>query len=435
MSDNDNYPAQNEQLILGIRSLGEEEPAQALRSELHQLNRWLSEISEQQAFLFIKRLSANDTGATGSHQVGLYLPDTVTSAALPSVNRKDVKNPDLLLPCYIESKGEMHGGVRAIYYNNKFFGGTRNEARLTRWAIPGADSPLKDPDNTGALAIFAFITDQIGADATSLRVWVCNSPGEEELVEHEFGEILPGQALSGFSNRLRGGSILSGPAESDLALPAQWSGDFPSGRDILDYVFSLTSFNSLTPDERVMKRRELEYRVFKQVELGHVMPLISGGFQNVDDFISVANSISNRRKSRSGHSLELHLRKIFSEEGLPTVGEQCVTENNKKPDFLFPHCKAYHDDQFPASNLRMLGVKTTCKDRWRQILSEAARIEAKHLFTLQEGVSMNQHSEMKEANVTLVVPKGIHQKYPGSVKGHLMTLAEFITDTMKSAYG
>ena len=33
---------------------------------------WLLEIACENYFVYIKRLSANDTGATGGHQVGLY---------------------------------------------------------------------------------------------------------------------------------------------------------------------------------------------------------------------------------------------------------------------------------------------------------------------------------------------------------------------------
>ncbi len=34
---------------------------------------WLLEIACENYFVYIKRLSANDTGATGGHQVGLYM--------------------------------------------------------------------------------------------------------------------------------------------------------------------------------------------------------------------------------------------------------------------------------------------------------------------------------------------------------------------------
>ena len=76
----------------------------------------------------------------------------------------------------------------------------------------------------------------------------------------------------------------------------------------------------------------------------------------------------------------------------------------------------------------MLTAKTTCKDRWRQVLNEANRIPQKHLLTLQEGVSEGQFREMHEAGVQLVVPLGLHDSYPESVRPHLITLESFIGD-------
>ncbi len=42
---------------------------------------------------------------------------------------------------------------------------------------------------------------------------------------------------------------------------------------------------------------------------------IAEGFATVNDFITLANSVSNRRKSRAGKSLELHLESLFKEHG------------------------------------------------------------------------------------------------------------------------
>ena len=75
-----------------------------------------------------------------------------------------------------------------------------------------------------------------------------------------------------------------------------------------------------------------------------------------------------------------------------------------------------------------LAVRTTTRDRWRQILNEASRIGAKHLFTLQEGVSVNQFQEMLSANVQLVVPASLHQKYPTAIRPSLQTLESFLGD-------
>jgi hypothetical protein len=76
----------------------------------------------------------------------------------------------------------------------------------------------------------------------------------------------------------------------------------------------------------------------------------------------------------------------------------------------------------------MLAVKTTCKDRWRQILNEADRIRTKHLLTLQEGVSEGQFREMTAAGVQLVVPLPVVPLFPKTAQPHLQTLESFIGD-------
>jgi hypothetical protein len=76
----------------------------------------------------------------------------------------------------------------------------------------------------------------------------------------------------------------------------------------------------------------------------------------------------------------------------------------------------------------MLAAKTTCKDRWRQVINEADRIETKHLLTLQEGVSEGQFKEMQDAKVQLVVPEELHKSFPKEVQPHLMTLESFLAD-------
>jgi hypothetical protein len=76
----------------------------------------------------------------------------------------------------------------------------------------------------------------------------------------------------------------------------------------------------------------------------------------------------------------------------------------------------------------MLAVQTTCKDRWRQVMNEADRVQEKHLLTLQEGVSENQFREMVEAKVQLVVPAKLIDSFPKSVRPHLQTLESFIGD-------
>ena len=77
----------------------------------------------------------------------------------------------------------------------------------------------------------------------------------------------------------------------------------------------------------------------------------------------------------------------------------------------------------------MLAAKTTCKDRWRQILNEADRIEWKHLLTLQEGVSVSQFREMQQSKVVLVVPEPLIKSYPESIQCEVVPFARFIAET------
>lgn len=103
-----------------------------------------------------------------------------------------------------------------------------------------------------------------------------------------------------------------------------------------------------------------------------------------------------------------------------------MTEDNKKPDFLFPNGEAYHNLLFPADKLVFLGAKTTCKDRWRQVLNEANRIETKYLFTLQQGISKNQLREMKHEHLKLVVPAPYRNSFDKEFQGEIETLSSFI---------
>jgi hypothetical protein len=167
------------------------------------------------------------------------------------------------------------------------------------------------------------------------------------------------------------------------------------------------------------------------VEEAVELPTIQHGFESVDEFIARAQTILQRRKARSGRSLELHTREVFIEEGLREGAEfehQPESDPGKRPDFLFPSAARYRDHNFPATRLRMLAVKTTCKDRWRQILNEADRVSNKHLLTLQEGISEGQFREMTAAGVQLVIPAPLIASFPRSIQPHLQTIESFIAD-------
>jgi hypothetical protein len=107
-------------------------------------------------------------------------------------------------------------------------------------------------------------------------------------------------------------------------------------------------------------------------------------------------------------------------------GKGKVTENNSKPDFIFPSFAHYQDIHFPAERLIVLGAKTSCKDRWRQVLAEANRVERKHLITLEPAISVAQTDEMVSAKLQLVVPTSVQSTYSVPQRPLLQQVKDFI---------
>ncbi len=179
------------------------------------------------------------------------------------------------------------------------------------------------------------------------------------------------------------------------------------------------------PDKTLLAWLNREELLFRTLERYLVQERINKGFKDVDDFVMFSLSVHNRRKSRVGFALENHLAFLFDANGIH-YSRGAVTENNAKPDFIFPSVASYRNPDFFSEKLTMLGVKSTCKDRWRQVLSEAQRINHKHLLTLEPGISRNQTDEMRGHNLQLVLPKEIHSTYMPDQQGWLLSLAEFM---------
>ncbi|MNE62024.1 Type-2 restriction enzyme EcoRII [compost metagenome] len=126
-----------------------------------------------------------------------------------------------------------------------------------------------------------------------------------------------------------------------------------------------------------------------------------------------------------GYALEHHLGAIFVAHELP-FDRQAVTENRSKADFLFPGKANYHDSSYPDAKLIMLASKSSCKDRWRQVLAEAARIKRKHLLTLEPAISAHQTAEMEAHNLQLVVPRTVMPTYTVNQQAGLMDIDNYI---------
>jgi hypothetical protein len=106
-----------------------------------------------------KKLSANDIGTTGGHQAGILVPKEPSILGFfPGLSSAE-KNPRVVL--VVREKGtRTRWDFNFIYYNNKYFGGTRNEFRLTGMtrylraiAAREGDTLIFTKDGSGAIEV------------------------------------------------------------------------------------------------------------------------------------------------------------------------------------------------------------------------------------------------------------------------------------------
>lgn len=184
------------------------------------------------------------------------------------------------------------------------------------------------------------------------------------------------------------------------------------------------------PDLALIAWLNHEEAMFRRLEKKIVSNRIEKGFMDedgadVDAFIKFSLSVQNRRKSRMGYSFENHLSALFDIHDI-RYSSQVKTEKGKKPDFIFPSSESYFDTSFDASNLTMLAAKSSCKDRWSQVLPEAERVPQKHLVTLEPAIAEPTTDSMKASFLQLVVPDEIRQTYKVNQQKWIWNIDEFL---------
>lgn len=375
---------------------------------------------------FCKFLSANDTGATGGHQAGIYIPKSSAKILFSEPGQKG-ENKDKWVK--VKWQDDFITDTRFIYYGK----GTRNEYRITNF---GKDFPFLTTEYTGALFVF------IKENEECYLGYMLNSEDDIETFLSAFG-LNPTE-----TNCLIDTEKIQPETHEQIAIQefiSSLESDFPSSeimsaaaRNIQNRAYDHIEYIQTNPDRKLIEWTNMEYTLFRALEYARYGDLITKGFTSVDEFVKVANMVLNRRKSRAGKSLEHHLSAIFDGNNIEYTA-QAVTEGNKKPDFIFPSQEAYHDIRFSDNNLISLAAKTTCKDRWRQILNEANRLKdrPKYLCTLQQGISGAQMDEMQAENVILVVPKPYIKTYPVDRQERIWTIGRFVkyVQEIESYYG
>ena len=363
---------------------------------------------------YCKFLSANDSGETGGHQSGVLI--SLTARSMFWTDKEMKENHILKKSGQILWQKSFTSKCTFTWYESK------KELRITGFGR--GQSPL-EPELTGALFVLVKESEE------DYQGYLFNTDEEIQQFLDAFG-LTPAE-----TNRPINLQNINPERKEKLVIDTFIAGlniDFPSSYDMsfaarmIQYEVYQNRIQAVTdPDAILLRWTDEEYTLFRELEQSRYGQLVSSGFKSVDEFVITANQVLNRRKSRAGKSLEHHLSALFDENKIHYTA-QGITEGNKRPDFLFPSEEAYHDATFSIDKLCTLAAKTTCKDRWRQILNEADRLrdEYKYLCTMQQGISSAQMDEMQAERVILVVPKQYHAAFPKEKRSQIWTIQQFI---------
>jgi hypothetical protein len=370
------------------------------------------EAAKQYGRFYCKFVTANDVGLTSSHQEGIHIAKSAWSIFFETEGIKG-ENKEKFVKIHLDDYYPFDS--RVIYYGK----GTRNEYRITRF---WTNSPFEKEQQVGNLIIF------IPIDRENYKVNILST--DEEITD--FIETFSLSLIKNHATYTANGDIdvdLSKKLLSRIYDSASSFEDFPEtirlaelARTLFSNVYNNKRFD---PDKLLLKWIETEYTVFRAIEKNIYKPYLIEPFYDLDTLLEFGSSALNRRKSRAGKSLEHHIDYLLREVNIP-FSHPGITEGKKRPDFLFPSNQSYADDTYESSHLIFLGAKTTCKDRWRQILNEANKVPVKHLLTLQQGITVNQLEEMESEQVILVVPQPYHKTYPETHRDRLWTVSKFM---------
>ena len=373
--------------------------------------------------VFCKFLSANDAGQTGGHQKGIY----VSRPSAPILfDQPGIKGQNKEKRVKIRWMDGNETNSRFICYGQ----GTRNEYRITNF---GRGFPYLRPNCAGALFVLvqdssenyqAFVLDAEDEINWFLDAFAMSPTETGRLIDVR--NAAPATLEQNEFERFLGRVGVGFPTSDAMSEAA---------RKICNAVYMHAESVFSNPDRALLEWMNLEYKLFRALERVRYGDRISQGFDSVEEFIETATQIINRRKSRAGKSLEHHLSAIFKSHRL-IFEEQAVTEGNKRPDFLFPSQEAYRLGSYPTDRLITLAAKTTCKDRWRQVINEADRLRGrpKYLCTLQQGISAAQMDEMESELVILVVPQPYISSFPKDRQNRIWSLSRFV-DYVKKIEG
>jgi hypothetical protein len=368
-----------------------------------------------------------------SNQAGPLLPaEARTSGFFPSLvdDPKHPHNKSAEIKVFWPTTGRLYES-RFIWYSDKgdaehhFTTNPRSEFAAV---VPASYLLIFKPTAGGemyaALTVNAadeelteYITEVFGIDADfHFRIFdtLTLDPFPKRSVLQELIAELVGQLLAGpnaFDAYVRTLRRRSAAAISAAAYD-QWKQE--TGNADLD-PYRITTIGDVI-FELTRVREFALYKVDEAKTYGAslVQSLLAGGRQatpqeivracveRFDDIYNICLRASQARSSRVGGTFETHMHTALSAGDVPH-SPQSIFEGSR-PDFVLPAGATYADPNKRSAMSLILTLKTTLKERWRQVVSESTGCPL-YLGTLDESVTGETLDQLERHKIILVVPE------------------------------
>lgn len=423
----------------------------------------LKELTESSTRLFVKKLSRNDTSwadDSGKHQAGFYIPREVReSGFFPALIADNPDKPHIFrapCPSFWPQTGEIKPS-NMRHYSNK-----GPETHFT--TIPHEIFRGLHP---GSLLVCGRLREPIAETAHYWFLVLDSESEESELFEtalelpsdFRFGLFEPDaindasrfeadqleELIGKIDHALRTGTldqfikdVSALPSPNDLAAQAKAEYLRSTGEPDLD------PFRLDAPGDAIMRiSRDVEYAIFRRYELrrraAEVVRILAEQKRGVADAVvrgfpaldAIFLSASQQRKTRAGRSFEFHIASVLT-DGRIQFAEQAVT-GGRRPDFVLPDRRTLQSIARTNSEAAVIAAKTTLRDRWKGLSSEALRCSV-YLATVDDRVMSPVINELAQEGITLVVPESLKSSkdcfYAGS--SNAITFRELFTDRLRN---
>ncbi|WP_319005791.1 type II restriction endonuclease [Metabacillus niabensis] len=360
---------------------------------------------------FCKYISANDTGKTGGHQSGFYVPKHAHQILFDSPGIKG-ENKEREVRLYWEQL-DYHTDTMFKWYGK----GSRSEYRMTRF---GKKFPFFKDEHIGDLLIIIKVTkdEYLG---------YVLSGNDAEAFLGTFS-ISPVENASTHVQMLTEKSIDEHTMELVNKYTMKYT-KFPRPRNIaaISREIYYKAHKDKKPvlenfDAAILEWINIEYQFFESLENYLYKEEVNKSFNDLNELLRFANTVTESRRRRIINSFEFHLEFIFE---ILELSYKSSRKNNYERDIEF----SFSDSE--GQPLIFLNAQTTCKENWKSAINLVSNLEDNnYIITLEKGLSEHTLEQIYSNKLKLVVPEKYRVFYPKQYREKILNISSFCSYVM-----